>query len=220
MSDVKFLRQEDILPIEARLKDMLQTSSFTLERGYMLQEGLEGYYFLIVRDARHRRYKVDAFGQMSGQSERIHPLKVEKAYDYNRSFAGKRESELFERLADSYVSGKIEPNQFFESIRTVSISKEELIDEVKKKYDKITGLGAAILGFVAATALYKLSEYTSLDMGNYADFWAFSLASGWLAGVIRSTIPAARIDINVMKRRRQMVRELTDIINGKQPNTT
>ncbi|MBI2657187.1 hypothetical protein HYX08_00665 [Candidatus Woesearchaeota archaeon] len=220
MGDVKFLEKDDIVQIEPRLKSMLQTTAVTLERGYVLQEGSEGFYFLIVRDAKHRRYKVDAFGKVSDQNGRVFPSAVEKAYDYERSFAGKKERELFDQLAEGYANGKIEPEQFFQSVRTVSVSEEELIEEVKKKYDKITGLGAAVLGFIAAAALYKVSEYTSVDMRNYADFWAFSLGTGWLTGLIRSTIPAAKIDINVMRKRKQMVGELTDIIRGERPKTT
>lgn len=147
-----------------------------------------------------------------------YPSKVLKIYEYDKNFAfkGQKENELFDQLANMYVSGRLTPEQFFQSVRMASVSKKELLNEVKEKYDNVTGIGAGFLGFIAAAALYKISEYTPINMQDYLDFWIFSLTAGWLTGIVRSAIPAINIDVNVARKKKGMVRELTDIVNDVQ----
>lgn len=223
MADLKFLGQEDLIYIEGRLKQKLETNSVTLERGYSLDTGSESFCYLIVRDGRRKRYKIDAtcelFTQNGGQM--WYPSKIWVVYEYDKNFAfnDRRERDFFNQLANEYINGKIDADQAFQTARLASFSKQELVDDVKKNYSKITGIGAGVLGFISAAAIYKISEYTPIEMKNHVDFWTFSLALGWLTGFIRSSIPAFNMDLDVQRRKKQMIRELTDIVKSEQSKT-
>ncbi len=221
MTEIRLLRQEDLSLIERELKDKLKTDSITLERGYILYPINEPSCYLIVKDARQRRYKIEALTQRSEQKGEVsfYPCNVWKIHKYKKNFAFnlKGEVEIFEKLAIEYLSGRIDGNHYFDVIKSASTSMEELVVDVKQNYKRITGIGAAVVGFLCAAALYKVSEYTSIKIQDYIDFWKFTLAASWLTGLIRSSIPAISIDFDVKRRKNQMIKELTDIIKSEEP---
>ena len=91
MYSLKVLRQDDLTHIEARLKFTLKTSSVTLERGYLLQSEAYSFSYLIIRDARGKKYKVDAVAEKFkryGEDERL-PSAVLDIKEYDRNFAFK-----------------------------------------------------------------------------------------------------------------------------------